>query len=101
LPANDNTQICIDITGDKDGIEQDGIPHSNKDGSDVDNSPQTQFTSIAPFLNACEKWFPTFDPNLQKVLANKAQQAAINCQHFSSMNAARIYCLEAPGSRRI
>ena len=92
LPANDNTQICIDITGDKDGIEQDGIPHSNKDGSDVDNSPQTQFTSIAPFLNACEKWFPTFDPNLQKVLANKAQQAAINCQHFSSMNAA-LYLL--------
>jgi hypothetical protein len=31
LPTNDSTQICIDITGDREGIEQNGIPHSNED----------------------------------------------------------------------
>lgn len=96
LPANDSTQICIDITGDKDGIEQDGLPQSNEEGSDLDNSPQTQFASIAPVLNASEKCFPTFHPNLQKLLASKAQQAAMNCHHFSSMNAALYVLSKGP-----
>ena len=96
LPTNDSTQICIDITGDREGIEQNGIPHSNEDGSEAETASQTQFLSIAPFLNACEKWFPTFDPTLQKLLAEKAQQTANSCQHFSSMNAALFLLSRGP-----
>ena len=69
LPTNDSTQICIDITGDRDGVEQNGISHSNEDGSDADTVSQTKFKSIAPFLNACEKWFPTFDPTLTETVS--------------------------------
>jgi hypothetical protein len=69
LPTNDSTQICIDITGDRDGVEQNGISHSNEDGSDAGTVSQTKFKSIAPFLNACEKWFPTFDPTLTETVS--------------------------------
>ena len=96
LPTNDSTQICIDITGDREGIEQNGIPHSNEDGSEAETASQTQFMSIAPFLNACERWFPAFDPTLQKLLAEKAQQTANSCQHLSSMNAALFLLSRGP-----
>ena len=96
LSANDNTEICIDITGDQEEIEQEGLIGGSSDGTGSNAAVPARFASLAPFLHASEKWFSNFDPNLQQLLATRAQQLAIHSQHFSSFNAALYILSKGP-----
>ena len=96
LSANDNTEICIDITGDQEEIEQEGLIGGSSDGTGSNAAVPARFASLAPFLHASEKWFSNFDPNLQQLLATRAQQLAIHSQHFSSFNAAFYILSKGP-----
>ena len=96
LSANDNTDVCIDITGDQEDIAQEGLVCSISDGTENCAAMPDRFASLAPFLNASEKWFSNLDPNLQQLLATRAQQLAIHCQHFSSLNAALYILSKGP-----
>ena len=96
LSANDNTEICIDITGDQEEIEQEGLIGGSSDGTGSNAAVPARFASLAPFLHASEKWFSNFDPNLQQLLATRAQQLAIHSQHFSSLNAALYILSKGP-----
>ena len=96
LSVNDNTEICIDITGDQEAIEQEGSIVGSSDGTGSNAAVPARFATLAPFLNASEKWFPNFDPNLQQLLAARAQQLAIHCKHFSSLNAALYLLSKGP-----
>ena len=96
LSVNDNTEICIDITGDQEEIEQEGLICGSSDGTGSNVAVPARFATLAPFLNASEKWFSNFDPNLQQLLAARAQQLAIHCQHFSSLNAALYILSKGP-----
>ena len=96
LTANDNTEICIDITGDQEGIEQEVSIGVSSEGTGNNAGVPARFASLAPFLHASEKWFSNFDPNLQQLLATRAQQHAIHSQHFSSFNAALYILSKGP-----
>jgi hypothetical protein len=96
LSANDNTEICIDITGDQEGIEQEVSIGVSSEGTGNNAGVPARFASLAPFLHASEKWFSNFDPNLQQLLATRAQQHAIHSQHFSSFNAALYILSKGP-----
>ena len=96
LSVNDNTEICIDITGDQEAIEQEGLIGGSSDGTGSNAAVPARFATLAPFLNASEKWFSNFDPNLQQLLAARAQQLAIHCKHFSSLNAALYILSKGP-----
>ena len=88
LSANDNTQICIDITGENDEVEHDQHSQHTDDITDNNNHVCDRFSSITPFINASEKWFPILDASLQRQLADRARQLALESHHFSSLNAA-------------
>ena len=90
------TEICIDITGDQEEIEQEGLIGGSSDGTGSNAAVPARFASLAPFLHASEKWFSNFDPNLQLLLATRAQQLAIHSQHFSSLNAALYILSKGP-----
>ena len=96
LSVNDNTEICIDITGDQEAIEQEGSVGDSGYGTESNDAVPARFATLAPFLNASEKWFSTFDPNLKQLLATRAQQLAIHCKHFSSLNAALYILSKGP-----
>ena len=49
LSVNDNTQICIDITGDQEAIEQEGLIGSSSDRTGDEAAVPAQFTTLAPF----------------------------------------------------
>ena len=96
LSANDGTQICIDITGDQETIEQEGLINCSNDNTVQESAVPAHLTTLAPFLEASEKWFPNFDPNLQQFLAGRAQQLAIHSRHFPSFNAALYLLSKGP-----
>ena len=100
LSANDGTQICIDITGDQETIEQEGVINCSRDTEVEESAVPAHFSTLAPFLEASGKWFPNFDPDLRLLLAGRAQQLAIHNIHFSSFHAALFtYCQKARGCR--
>ena len=96
LSANDGTQICIDITGDQETIEQEGLINCSRDNAVEESAVPAHLSTLAPFLEASGKWFPNFDPNLRLLLAGRAQQLAIHSKHFSSFNAALYLLSKGP-----
>ena len=82
LSANDNTEICIDITGDQEEIEQEGLIGGSSDGTGSNAAVPARFASLAPFLHASEKWFSNFDPNLQQLLATRANSLRYTVNTF-------------------
>ena len=63
--ANDETQICIDITGENDEKDPDGTPETVSDAQEDQRKSHSQYATITPFLNASEKWFPALNADLQ------------------------------------
>ena len=96
LSANDGTQICIDITGDQDAIEQEGLINTSSGTPDEETRIPAHLATLAPFLEASGKWFPNFDPNLRQHLAEKAQQLAIHGTHFPSFHTAFYLLSKGP-----
>ena len=96
LSANDGTQICIDITGDQEAIEQEGLISSSSDALVEEPSIPAHLSTLAPFLEASGKWFPNFDPNLRQHLAERAQQLAIYGKHFPSFHTALYLLSKGP-----
>ena len=96
LSANDGTQICIDITGDQETIEQEGLINCSSDTLVEEPAVPAHLSTLAPFLEASGKWFPNFDSNLRLHLAERAQQLAIHSKHFSSFHAALYLLSKGP-----
>ena len=96
LSANDGTQICIDITGDQETIEQEGLINCSSDTLDEEPAGPPHLSTLAPSLEASGKWFPNFDSNLQLHLAERAQRLAIYSKHFSSFHAALYLLSKGP-----
>ena len=63
--ANDETQICIDITGENDEKDPDGTPETVSDAQEDQRKSHSQYATITPFLNASEKWFPALNADLK------------------------------------
>ena len=92
--ANDETQICIDITGGNDEQDLGGTPEAVSDINEDQRKSHSQYAT--PFLNASEKWFPALKADLQCILAHRAQQIAIRCTHHPSINAALYLLSKGP-----
>ena len=54
LSANDGTKICIDITGDQETIEQEGLINCSNDNTVQESAVPAHLTTLAPFLEASE-----------------------------------------------
>ena len=96
LSANDDTQICIDITGDDDNLIQGDAAKSTSGREIQAQLSQPQFASLAPFTQVSRKWFHALDSTVIDVLASKAQDIAINCCHISGMNSALYLLSKGP-----
>ena len=96
LSANDGTQICIDITGDQETIEQEGLINFSSGTLVEEPSIPAHLSTLAPFLEASGKWFPNFDSNLRQHLAERAQQLAIHGKHFPSFHTALYLLSKGP-----
>ena len=96
LSANDGTQICIDITGEEDNLTNDDtmiLPSGHEMQTQLS---QPQYSSLAPFVQVCRKWFYSFDSNIVDALAAKAQDIAINYRHIAGMNNALYLLSQGP-----
>ena len=96
LSANDNTQICIDITGDDDNLNDDDAMKSTPGHETQTQLSQPHFSSLAPFIQVSRKWFHALDSTIVDALASKAQDIAINCCHISGMNSALYLLSQGP-----
>ena len=96
LSANDNTQICIDITGDDNNSNNDDIMKPTPGHETQTQLSQPQFSSLAPFIQVSRKWFHSFDSTIVDALAAKAQDIAINCEHIAGMNSALYLLSQGP-----
>ena len=96
LSANDGTQICIDITGDQETVEQEGFINFSSGILVEEPSIPAHLSTLAPFLEASGKWFPNFDSNLRQHLAERAQQLAIHGKHFPSFHTALYLLSKGP-----
>ena len=96
LPANDETQILIDITGEDDNQGNNDTMTQSPEHETQTQPTQRQFSTLAPFLQVCRKWFHSLDPTIVDFIAAKAQDIAINYSHLASMNSALYLLSQGP-----
>ena len=96
LSANDRTRICIDITGDENNSNNDDTMILPSGHEMQTHLSQPQYSSLAPFVQVCRKWFYSFDSNIVDALAAKAQDIAINYCHIAGMNNALYLLSQGP-----
>ena len=96
LSANDGTQLCIDITGDDNKLGDKDIMSQPTAHETQTQSPQSQVSSLAPFIQVSRKWFQSFDSSIINSLAVKAQDIAINYCHMASENSALYLLSQGP-----
>ena len=96
LSANDNTQICIDITGEDNNSNTDDTMKPTPGHEMQTQLSQPQLSSLSPFIQVSRKWFHSFDSTIVDALAAKAQDIAINCCHIAGMNSALYLLSQGP-----
>jgi len=100
LSVNDNTQICIDITGDQEGIKQEVSIGVSSEGTGNNAGVPARFASLAPFYMPVRNGFRILIPTYNSFWLLEPNSMRYTVSTFPVSMLPSTFCQKAPGSQR-